>query len=66
LTASEDYFWSRLVFALQERTMHNIFIHRRTILAALLASAATAMLFSAQLARAQDDPLAKPSRITKL
>jgi hypothetical protein len=46
--------------------MHNIFIHRRTILAALLASAATAMLFSAQLARAQDDPLAKPSRITKL
>ena len=32
-------------------------VHRRAVLAALLASAATAMPFSAQLARAQGDPL---------
>jgi hypothetical protein len=42
---------------LQRRKKHNILVHRRTILAALLVSAATAMPFSVQLARAQDDPL---------
>jgi hypothetical protein len=37
--------------------MHNILVHRRAILTALLASTAIAMPFSAQVARAQDDPL---------